>query len=374
MATEAGDVYALQPFGTSTEERRKAGITVCRNTRTQAEAERLLDMLGLRETEADAPRPTGCRTCGGPIPAWATAPKCGMKGTCSAACKRLFVAGEVAEVIPDRVAAAPARKHIAALLDIPEWTLAQVSREAVVHVDVIRGVMADTDTHRLHTIASIDAEKILAVPIPDLPPAPPRDWREQARCLGEDPERWFPISGNTLDASAAQLCERCPVRVECARFAKVAATDGVFAGFLLPEQKEELAAFVVEQDNPTAAAPEPVAPRVHGFCNTCGCETYDSRNRLQRDAPGRRSYGGRGMCKPCYERDRRAAQPITPDEAAERITELRAAGWLLDELAEATGLTTRTLQNVQGRRVSTIRPATAEAIFAVELREMAVSA
>lgn len=63
-------------------------------------------------------------------------------------------------------------------------------------------------------------------------------WRDKARCLGEDPERWFPVgSRNDKAARAAAteyargICGECPVRVSCARDAlKTGKTQGIWAG------------------------------------------------------------------------------------------------------------------------------------------------
>lgn len=46
------------------------------------------------------------------------------------------------------------------------------------------------------------------------------DWRNQAACVGCDPELWFP---NKRDPDSAEqtiaICQQCPVRLECLDFA-----------------------------------------------------------------------------------------------------------------------------------------------------------
>lgn len=41
------------------------------------------------------------------------------------------------------------------------------------------------------------------------------DWRSDAACRGEDPALFFPGRGGSVDAALA-VCDRCPVRAECA--------------------------------------------------------------------------------------------------------------------------------------------------------------
>ena len=61
-------------------------------------------------------------------------------------------------------------------------------------------------------------------------------------CRYEDPERWFRLKDSGV---AAGICSNCPVRMACAAAAlRVGATDGVWAGVLLPgiREPEELLA------------------------------------------------------------------------------------------------------------------------------------
>lgn len=41
------------------------------------------------------------------------------------------------------------------------------------------------------------------------------DWREQAACLGEDDDVFFPVSQFDDGSRAKAICGTCPVRAEC---------------------------------------------------------------------------------------------------------------------------------------------------------------
>lgn len=62
------------------------------------------------------------------------------------------------------------------------------------------------------------------------------DWRYRAECRNEDPELFFPISGNSGPAlrqleEARAVCNRCPVIDECLRWALATGQDaGVWGG------------------------------------------------------------------------------------------------------------------------------------------------
>lgn len=43
-------------------------------------------------------------------------------------------------------------------------------------------------------------------------------WQSKARCLEADPEVFFPERGGSSKAARA-VCNQCPVRVECLRYA-----------------------------------------------------------------------------------------------------------------------------------------------------------
>lgn len=65
-----------------------------------------------------------------------------------------------------------------------------------------------------------------------------REWRDQAACKDEDPNRWSPGGGcidskarRRLIADAIVICVKCPVRPDCARTAlALGAESGVWAG------------------------------------------------------------------------------------------------------------------------------------------------
>lgn len=60
-------------------------------------------------------------------------------------------------------------------------------------------------------------------------------WRALAACRASDPDLFFPVVKGIPDEAVA-LCRRCPVRAECAAFAKHSAMAGVWAGVRLDEE------------------------------------------------------------------------------------------------------------------------------------------
>ena len=74
----------------------------------------------------------------------------------------------------------------------------------------------------------------------------PRDtwWIEQARCIGEDPELFFPI-GSTAPAleqtaRAIEVCRACPVRAECLEWSLDTCQDAGVWGGLDEEARREI--------------------------------------------------------------------------------------------------------------------------------------
>ncbi|WP_082614469.1 WhiB family transcriptional regulator [Mycobacterium sp. Root265] len=65
----------------------------------------------------------------------------------------------------------------------------------------------------------------------------PEDWRHQARCRDTDPDLFFHPDGEQVRsrrrrlAVAREICGKCPVRWECARFAIDSGADfGIWGG------------------------------------------------------------------------------------------------------------------------------------------------
>ncbi len=69
------------------------------------------------------------------------------------------------------------------------------------------------------------------------------DWREQAACVGEDLETFFPV-GDAGPAiwqvnRAKAICALCPVRTQCLDFALRTGQDhGVWGGLTAQERRE----------------------------------------------------------------------------------------------------------------------------------------
>lgn len=68
-------------------------------------------------------------------------------------------------------------------------------------------------------------------------------WMDDAACLDQDPEIFFPVT--SLEDSAAWdeprgVCERCPVRAECLQLAlDQGSSDGMYGG-LTPDERRNL--------------------------------------------------------------------------------------------------------------------------------------
>ena len=89
------------------------------------------------------------------------------------------------------------------------------------------------------------------------------DWRGQARCLGSDPDFFFPLGGTgapLAQAEAAkQVCEECLVRTPCLQFAlETNQGTGVWGG-TDEEERRSLRRSWVRAGRPS---PEALLPRV----------------------------------------------------------------------------------------------------------------
>ena len=61
------------------------------------------------------------------------------------------------------------------------------------------------------------------------------DWRAEAACVTADPELFFPFAAGALSArqanQARRICARCPVRVQCLKFAMdIPEAHGIWGG------------------------------------------------------------------------------------------------------------------------------------------------
>lgn len=94
------------------------------------------------------------------------------------------------------------------------------------------------------------------------------DWRDEAACVGVDPEAFFPI-GTTGPAveqieQAKAVCARCPVLGRCLAFAvEMGLTDGVWGG-LSEEERKAMKRRAARTRQRAAAAPAPVEDVVIG--------------------------------------------------------------------------------------------------------------
>src|SRR5438067_1814886 len=68
-------------------------------------------------------------------------------------------------------------------------------------------------------------------------PSPSRHWRDQAACLGADPDLFFPQRGESAEP-AREICARCPVREACLDYAlRNAITHGIWGGVSVRERR-----------------------------------------------------------------------------------------------------------------------------------------
>jgi WhiB family redox-sensing transcriptional regulator len=69
-------------------------------------------------------------------------------------------------------------------------------------------------------------------------------WIERSRCIGEDPELFFPIgsTGPAVEqtARAIAVCQDCPVRLECLEWALETCQDAGVWGGLSEEDRREI--------------------------------------------------------------------------------------------------------------------------------------
>jgi WhiB family transcriptional regulator, redox-sensing transcriptional regulator len=76
----------------------------------------------------------------------------------------------------------------------------------------------------------------------------PEQWREFARCLGADPDLFYPVSDDAAEAAKA-ICVVCPVRELCLEYALTAREkEGVWGGLTEKERRR-----VIRQRRKTAA-------------------------------------------------------------------------------------------------------------------------
>jgi|SRR4029453_2569534 WhiB family redox-sensing transcriptional regulator len=81
-------------------------------------------------------------------------------------------------------------------------------------------------------------------------------WIERARCIGEDPELFFPIgtTGPAIEQTerAIAVCRTCPVRAECLEWSLTTCQDAGVWGGLGEEDRREIR----RQRRREAAVPE----------------------------------------------------------------------------------------------------------------------
>ncbi|WP_309062292.1 WhiB family transcriptional regulator, partial [Streptomyces sp.] len=85
------------------------------------------------------------------------------------------------------------------------------------------------------------------------------DWRDEAACVGEDPEIFFPLSDSAAPGSEASLaraiCRRCPVLLACRTWAIEHGEDDGIWGATTAAQRRAVRRAVTDQYTVPAAQP-----------------------------------------------------------------------------------------------------------------------
>jgi len=153
------------------------------------------------------------------------------------------------------------------------------------------------------------------------------DWRDQAVCLGKDPELWFPI-GNTGPAilqieTAKAWCRTCPVMSTCLRWALDTGQDaGVWGGL-----------------------------------------SEDERRALKRRNARERA---RGFARPQTVREPRGGF-VPAEPTREIIAAALAREWTLKAVADAIGVRYQTCADILKRRTESVTGATARKVADADL-------
>ncbi len=127
-----------------------------------------------------------------------------------------------------------------------------------------------------------------------------RNWRDQAVCLNEDPELFFPVGdcGPALVqiAAAKAVCARCPVVAQCLGFALAALPDGVAAGLTAEERRALRAQRHRRSRSPVSAARLPAGVDGQVVAELVAGERVSgaSRQELAQAAIELRESNGRG--------------------------------------------------------------------------------
>lgn len=142
------------------------------------------------------------------------------------------------------------------------------------------------------------------------------DWRAQAKCLGEDPELFFPISDNETAkiARAKRVCGGCPVRERCLASA---APVGIWGALTETERKDRVSAAR--------------RGRQERSCIRCG-------GLIPKEEPrATAQYSRRQICSPTCGGSTRGRRILEYEE-------LLDLGLTADEIARAFGITRATIE------------------------------
>lgn len=148
------------------------------------------------------------------------------------------------------------------------------------------------------------------------------DWMGLAACRDHDPDLWHSTIYTERQA-AIQICEQCPVRPPCRRWADQVADDEAILGATTPERRR----WERRQNGPSQ-------PRT---CKVCGT-VFAAR--------GTAVYC-RQTCRDTAARLMRHSRP--GDQRIETIRTLAAAGWADTQIGHTLGLARRSVGHLRQR-------------------------
>lgn len=147
-------------------------------------------------------------------------------------------------------------------------------------------------------------------------------WRDQAVCLGHDPELWWALRGTSEHKDAREICGSCPVRTACIEYALSSRVrGGIWGGFDFETQRSAMRRWL--EDN----SEHDIVVELGVLCTSCGA----------RFLPGSRKPT---VCMAC------ARGLVDAAPLAEFVRALLGAGYSLEDIAADSGLKRETVRSL----------------------------